>query len=128
MDVNNWTQTSSQIDIHFQTLVATETVHGWDMAHTDRILFSPFLQSSGDAVFFSLARRACRAIRAQLRFLKGKFHRLSGAIDFHLTEQKSVLASIKHRLTSFQPISCAASSKSASLLLITRSGQHSDLI
>lgn len=127
MDVNDWTQTGGQIDIHFQTLVATETTHGWDMAHTDIILFSPFLQSSGDAVF-SLASRACRAIRAQLRFLKGKFHQLSGAIDFHLTEQKSVLASIKHQLTSFQPISCAASSKSASLRLITRSGQHSDLI
>ncbi len=48
------------------------------MAHTDTILFSPYLQSSR-ADLSGLSRHK------QLEFLKGKFHRLSGAIDFHLS-------------------------------------------
>lgn len=90
MNVDDWTQIRDQIDIHFQTLVATESSPWLGIWHILTLYYFLLICSPSKPLFFFFPQEANRlAIRAQLRSLKGKFHRLSGAIDFHLSVHRA---------------------------------------
>lgn len=94
--------------------------------HMARIVFS--LSTVQQSSVFA-HRRTCWALQTQLQFLKGKFHRLSGAIDFHLSmHREKVCVDIYQILADINSLSsCTSSSKFISLVLMIEIQQYSDL-
>ena len=111
LDTDQWPHLHS-----FQTIFKN-TLWLSIMAHTDIISFSPYLQSSS----VLLTGRAVGLSRhKQLQVLKGKFHRLSGPIDFHLSMHRAKVCVDINRITGWHRFTpcCTCSSKCASLLLM----------
>lgn len=125
--MNIWTQISDHIIIRFINIgLDKRSLRWWYGTYWHNIIFS--LSAVQQSSIFFAHRQTYRAIHTQLQFLKGKFHRLSGAIDFHLSMHRpKVYVDINQILADIiSPHLVPASFKPTSLLLIIEFQQHSN--